>query len=351
MPCFKYGSGEEQMCDDKERKFIDKNIKIFCCPKCNGELNFNGNSFDCSGCCRPYQVHNGIPMLFWQNEWDHPQEDVTKEIKSFYEKNPFPNYDDFDNIGTLISKARKGLFAKLLDDQAPFGARILECGCGTGQLTNFLSIANRTVIGTDICLNSLKMAQEFKNKNDLERAHFYQMNLFRPCFRPHSFDLVISNGVLHHTSDPFRGFKSISTLVKPGGYILIGLYHKYGRIITDLRRSIFRMTKDKFKFLDPRTTDKNISSAKRDAWFMDQYKNPHESKHTVGEVIRWLNKTGFTFIHSIPKTVPFKSIDESERLFNPERVGSWFERFVVNLGMIFTGVNEGGFFIIIARRS
>ena len=66
-----------------------------------------------------------------------------------------------------INKARKGLFAKLLDDQIPFGARILECGCGTGQLTNFLSIANRTVIGTDICMNSLKMANEFRGNNDL----------------------------------------------------------------------------------------------------------------------------------------------------------------------------------------
>ena len=64
-------------------------------------------------------------------------------MKSFYEETPFPNYDDFDSVGSLIEKARQGRFAKLLDDQVPPGTRILECGCGTGQLTNFLSIANR----------------------------------------------------------------------------------------------------------------------------------------------------------------------------------------------------------------
>jgi 2-polyprenyl-3-methyl-5-hydroxy-6-metoxy-1,4-benzoquinol methylase len=123
-------------------------------------------------------------------------------------------------VGSLIDKARKGVFARLLDDQIPYGARIIECGCGTGQLTSFLSIANRTVIGVDICLNSLRMGQQFKEENDLQRSFFLQMNLFRPCFKPATFDLVICNGVLHHTSDPFAGFGSISKLVRPNGYII-----------------------------------------------------------------------------------------------------------------------------------
>ena len=336
---------------DNEKQFIIRNVDIFCCPKCSGELKFDDDSFECLNCQQSYQVLDGIPMLFWPNEWDSSKEDVTDNIKLFYEKTPFPNYDDFDNAGSLIDKARKGLFAKLLDDQLPFGARILECGCGTGQLTNFLSIASRTVIGSDICFNSLKIAQAFKNRNDLERAHFYQMNLFRPCFKPQSFDLVVSNGVLYHTSDPFMAFKTISTLVKPKEYILIGLYHKYGRMMTDLRRLIFRITKNRFMFLDPRAIKEDISLAKRNSWFMDQYKNPHESKHTLGEVLHWLDSTEFTFVHSIPKTVPFARIDESEKLFNPDKLGNRFERLIVNCGMVFTGHREGGFFIIIAKKT
>ena len=335
---------------DIEKNFIAQNISMFCCPKCGGDLSFSTGTFNCLSCAQPFQDLDGIPSLFWPNEWDPSKEDVTDKIKSFYEQTPFPNYDDFDNLGSLIDKARKGVFAKLLDDQIPFGSNILECGCGTGQLTNFLSIANRDVIGTDICLNSLKMANKFKEENDLERAHFYQMNLFLPCFKPQSFDMVIANGVLHHTSDPFLAFKSLANLVKPNGYILIGLYHKYGRLATDLRRVLFNLTKDKLKILDQRVISQDISQAKRNAWFKDQYKNPHESKHTIGEVLKWLDQTNFTFIHSIPKTVLFESFDQSERLFKPDRVGNKFERFFVNIGMIFTGHKEGGFFIIIARK-
>ena len=334
----------------KEVEFFQTQHDILCCPRCGRDLAVETDGFRCTSCSQTYRTQENIPSLFAPNQWDDTKEDVTEKIKAFYEENPFPNYDDFDSAGSLIDKARRGLFAKLLDDQIPYGARVIECGCGTGQLTNFLSISNRTVVGTDLCLNSLKMATAFKKKNDLDRAHFLQMNLFRPAFKPGSFDLVISNGVLHHTSDPFLGFKSIATLVRPGGYILIGLYHTYGRLATDIRRFVFNATNDSMLFLDRHASDNNVSAQKRRAWFMDQYKNPHESKHTVGEVIRWLESIGFEFVHAIPKTVPFTELREDEKLFKPERLGSTFERLMVNLGQMITGHREGGFFITIARR-
>jgi SAM-dependent methyltransferase len=336
--------------NDNEIDFFQKHQDILCCPRCAGDLVVEANGFRCRACGFAYAAQDDIPSLFAPNQWEDQKEDVSEKIKAFYEENPFPNYDDFDSAGSLIDKARKGLFAKLLDDQIPYGARVIECGCGTGQLTNFLSIANRTVVGTDMCLNSLKMATAFKEKNDLDRAHFLQMNLFRPAFKPGTFDLVISNGVLHHTSDPLLGFKSIATLVRPGGYILIGLYHTYGRLATDIRRLVFNATNDSMLFLDRHASDARVSAQKRRAWFMDQYKNPHESKHTVGEVIGWLNEIGFEFVHAIPKTVPFTELQENEKLFKPERLGSVFERFVVNIGQMITGHQEGGFFITIARR-
>jgi SAM-dependent methyltransferase len=335
---------------EKEVDFLQHNVAMLCCPRCGGELSVDTDSFRCRACSHVYRAQDSIPSLFTPNEWQDAKEDVTDRIKAFYEDNPFPNYDDFDSAGSLIDKARKGLFAKLLDDQVPYGARVLECGCGTGQLTNFLSISNRTVIGTDLCVNSLKMATAFKQRNDLDRAHFLQMNLFRPAFKPGAFDLVISNGVLHHTSDPFLGFSTIAQLVRPGGYILIGLYHKYGRLATDIRRFVFNATNDSMLFLDRHASDTNVSAQKRRAWFVDQYKNPHESKHTVGEVIGWLNAIGFEFVHAIPKTVPFTQLQENEKLFKPERLGSRAERLIVNLGEILTGHREGGFFITIARR-
>jgi hypothetical protein len=117
-----------------------------------------------------------------------------------------------------------------------------------------------------------------------------------------------------------------------------------------VRRWLFNATNDRFMFLDRHAVDSRVSAAKRRSWFMDQYKNPHESKHTVGEVLGWLDAIGFEFVHAIPKTVPFQQLEEGERLFRKERIGSPFERLLVNVGMMVTGHREGGFFITIARR-
>jgi 2-polyprenyl-3-methyl-5-hydroxy-6-metoxy-1,4-benzoquinol methylase len=324
--------------------------EIICCPKCGGTLKNQERSFLCRNCERIFPITDNIPQLFWPTEWDDSKFDVTNEMKSFYEATPFPNYDEFDSIGSLVEKARRRVFARLLDNQIPFGARVLECGCGTGQLTNFLSVANRTVVGTDICMNSLRLGQRFRDRNALKRAQFLQMNLFTPCFQPGSFDLVISNGVLHHTSDPFLGFKTIGKLVKPNGYIIVGLYHMYGRLTTDLRRILFRITGDRLRFVDPRMTEQ-ISEARKTAWFMDQYKNPHESKHTIGEVISWFNQTGFTFVKSLPSTVLFEPFKDAARLFVQSRPGNWFGRSLAELSLAFTASRDGGLFVVIGRKS
>ena len=329
---------------------LDEIVPQLRCPACGARLSRDAGALACTGCRHRFQVTDGIPMLFWPNEWEAGAADVTETVKSFYEETPFPNYDDFDSVGSLIAKARQGRFAKLLDDQVPPGTKILECGCGTGQLTNFLSIANRTVFGTDICLNSLRLGRAFQQQSHLANAHFVQMNLFRPVFPPESFDLVVSNGVLHHTSDPFRAFASIAKLVKPGGYILVGLYHRYGRLITDFRRQVFRFTRDRLTFLDPNLRQDGFAAAKRRAWFMDQYKHPHESKHTIGEVLGWLRETGFRFVTSVPRSKPFQPFGDGDSLFRPETPGGAIERLMVELGMIARGSREGGFFVVTARK-
>lgn len=273
-------------------------------------------------------------------------------VKSFYEENPFPNYDDIDSEWSLREKAEQGVFARLLDDQLPANAKVIEIGCGTGQLSNFLGLRwGRTVFGTDICMNSLRLGQGFKQKNEIDNVAFAQMNLFRPAFKPESADVIICNGVLHHTSDPLSGFQSISKLVKRNGYIIVGLYNTFGRIPTDVRRLIFRVSGNRFKFFDPRLRNRSIDDIRKHTWFMDQYKHPQESKHTFGEVLKWFGGKGFEFVNSIPKSKAFEAFASDEQLFANNSPGTWLDRFLVQAGILVGGGKEGGFFIMIGRKS
>ena len=79
---------------------------------------------------------------------------------------------------------------------------MLEVGCGTSQLTNFLGMHyNRRVFGSDMCLHSLRLANGFRERRRFKNAGFVQMNLFRPAFKAGALDLIVSNGVLHHPAD------------------------------------------------------------------------------------------------------------------------------------------------------
>ena len=212
----------------------------------------------------------------------------------------------------------------------------------------------RSVFGTDLCINSLSLGHRFKQTYGINSTAFVQMNLFQPAFWPESFDLIVCNGVLHHTSDPELGFRSISKLVKIGGLIVVSLYNRYSRLTTDLRRLVFRASGDRFKSLDPRLRDRKIGAVSRNIWFMDQYKHPHEhpheSKHTYGQIMQWFQRSGFEVVNSIPKATAFDSTTEQEKSFEDNSSGTWLDHCIVQTGILITGGAEGGFFLMIGKR-
>src|SRR5439155_9653158 len=120
---------------------------LFQCPSCRAALSTADE--DCVTCARGHKfpVENGLPILFSEHEEYGSNDDVTDVVKSFYMENPFPNYEDTDSVGSLIDHAARSVFARALDREIPFGARVLEVGCGTGQLSLYLSLAKRQLFG------------------------------------------------------------------------------------------------------------------------------------------------------------------------------------------------------------
>ena len=320
-------------------------------PCCRTALSHHRDTLVCDQCGHAFPVTDHIPQLFWPHEHLDNGANVTELVKAFYEETPFPNYDDQDTVSALIEKSRRGLYARCLGDTIPYNSSVLEVGCGTGQLTNFLGIACRQVIGTDMCLNSLKLGEAFRKAHDLSRVRFMQMNLFRPALEPGQFDVVLCNGVLHHTADPYGGFQALVPLVKPGGYIVIGLYNKYGRLCTDVRRWLFLFTGGRAKWIDPILRTAKLSDDKRRAWFADQYCHPHESKHTFDEVLQWFDDTGIHFVRGVPALRPEDDALHDGNLFLPQPRGTALDHFIVQMGQLFAaGQKEGGFFVMIGKK-
>jgi len=82
----------------------------------------------------------------------------------------------FDQILEISAEHGRGI-GELLD-AIGYNKLILECGCGTGQLTQFLQLNNNHTLGVDLSLSSLGLGVEHKSRNELERSAFAQMNIF-----------------------------------------------------------------------------------------------------------------------------------------------------------------------------
>ena len=162
------------------------------------------------------------------------------------------------------------------------------------------------------------------------------LNLFRPPFRDESFDLIISNGVLHHTGDPEGGMAALTKKLKPGGIITIGLYNNYARLPTLWRRWVFERFGESIHFLDPRLRDSRLNIRRLRAWYLDQYKHPHESKHSMDEVLKWFTRHGIEFLSGIPHP-DGTAFSSEDKLFECHSLGKRLTRESTQLGMLLAG--------------
>src|ERR1700722_11689846 len=183
---------------------------LLACPACGGVL---AADWRCRGCGAPYTAPDGIPDLRLGDDAR------TDAVRRFYEYAPFPGYRPRDSLASLYARAERSKFARLLD-----------IGCGTGQMSIFLTRADRLVIGADLTRASLLLGQGAARRFGLARLQFVETDLQRPGLRAGAFDVVYASGVLHHTPNPRASFARIAALARPGGIIVVGLYNAFARI-------------------------------------------------------------------------------------------------------------------------
>jgi len=289
------------------------------------------------------------------------QEDVRilRAVNQFYEENPFPGFD-LTKYKTRDDLSRQASWwAHKLDAEIPFDKEVIDVGCGTGQLACFLGLKGRPVMGIDYSQHSLAHAESLRDKFHLNNVRFQRENILELSLPDESFDYVFCNGVLHHTSDPYGGFRHLVRILRPGGFIVVGLYNTYGRLMLHVRRRVVRL---RMRF-DPQAKDRALKkqlvkmendSEKRRTWWADQYEHPHESTHTVDEVLDWFAKHNLSYVSSFPKAELISSADV-QKIFKPRRAGrvsgSSVGHVLVQLGWIVTQNDGGGYFVMVGQKA
>jgi len=310
---------------------------VFVCPDCGGAL----SDWTCVRCGRAFSAPDGIPDL-------RPRGEARSEhVREFYEAAPFPGYPERDSLEWLRLRAGRSEFARMLDRAIPAEATIADVGCGTGQTSIFLARGERRIVAADLTRASLRLGAAAARRFGVDRAQFVQMDIHRPALRRGAFDVVYSSGVLHHTPDPAFAFARVAELVRPGGWIVLGLYNAFARIPLRARRAVARLSRFRWMPFDPVLRDRAGDPARREAWLRDQYRHPEEHRHTLGEVQRWFSSHGIDYVRSYPSAL---LATESDDLFEPAGDAWAPEQWLAQLGWMSALGHEGGLFVTVGRR-
>ena len=274
----------------------------------------------------------------------------TNKVTKFYKESPFPNYKDTDNKSTILEKGDKNALAAQFKKFIGYKKKVLEVGCGTGQLSIYFSIGtNNEIVGLDPTIESLILAKNFSEKNNISNIKLVNADIFDDVLNDNYFDFIWCNGVLHHTKDPYGAFKILIKSLKINGYVLIGLYNKYGRVRTIIRRYIYKIFGRKIlSKIDPTLRNLKLDHDEQTAWIRDQYTHPIESLHTIDEVLKWFKEYNIDFISSIPSS----DFDyDYENIFDKKNNGSLFSRILNQILMIFNRLgSDGGLFVVIGKK-
>ena len=161
-------------------------------------------------------------------------DDISESVRSQYEENPYPRWDSISIYNPLpyvqqiqleITPHRPALE---MTSQTP---RVLVAGCGTGfqPISCALIYLRSDVLAVDLSRTSLAYAKRKADEMGIKNVRFAQADILKLNELKHRFDVIECGGVLHHMADPEAGLSVLVGLLKPGGFIKLGLYSALAR--------------------------------------------------------------------------------------------------------------------------
>jgi SAM-dependent methyltransferase len=239
---------------------------------------------------------------------------VSMLVKQQYEENPYPRWVHAANVGTpvtvnehLCQQFPSASFRPL--GKKDGGIDILIAGCGTGR--HPIEVAQKyldaRILAIDLSVASLCYARRKTPPALADKLEYAQADILELPSVGRTFDLIDASGVLHHLSDPFAGWRALLSLLRPGGFMRVGLYSELARrhIVAarayiaqqafqptpeDIRRCRQELLRSPFKEV-AKASDFFTTSECRDLLFHIQ-----ETRTTIPQIESFIAENGLQFI-------------------------------------------------------
>jgi SAM-dependent methyltransferase len=162
-------------------------------------------------------------------------DDVSVAVRGQYEENPYPRWVHAASASASITLDEHLRAQFPTAAFGPLGSNggidVLVAGCGTGR--HPIEVAQKykdaRVLAVDLSLTSLCYAKRKTPASLAGRIEYAQADILKLGSIARTFDLIEASGVLHHLADPIAGWRVLLGLLRPGGFMHMGLYSELAR--------------------------------------------------------------------------------------------------------------------------
>ena len=224
---------------------------------------------------------------------------------TFYDNTPFEyGYTSKEYLVANMNPLLKELMKENMDKV------FCDIGCGCGRNLFYASKFAKRLVGIDISVNSLAFAESFVDNDKLELRKGNNLDI--PLDNEIA-DLVISDGVCHHTGDALRAFSECIRILKPSGKLYLAVYKKfrYYPLVYHLVGGFFRFLNGfsigsyivdnlfvrAHYFMYKLFRDENLSRRETRNIFYDYFITPVATFHSRSEVSMWCTQNNCQIIN------------------------------------------------------
>jgi SAM-dependent methyltransferase len=210
-------------------------------------------------------------------------------------------------------------------------ARVLDAGCGGGRYSvAWHLLGAREVLGVDLSEPGIADARARADAMKLDAVMFERMDVVELPVTADAFDVVFSNGVLHHTRDWKRGVHALVHALKPGGLGWLYLIENPGGYFWDVIEMLREVMAGEVHE-QARIAVANLGIPPNRVFYMlDHVMAPINLRLTADEIHAELTTAGARDIRRLERGYDF---DRVERIFQSEpyatmKYGAGEHRFV-----------------------
>lgn len=240
------------------------------------------------------------------------QTDLAKSVRDMYNAHPFPNFHS--PLPSQSDERFRYIYREFLHIplESLQNKIVLDAGCGTGENTwawRRIVDPSATVIGLDHSRGSVRIASG-RNPDLPLKPRFTVGSLLDLGLADNSVDVIYCSGVLVAVTDPKRAYNELVRVLKPGGYMVLILYHRYGRMIHGFRRDVVDMFERENVDRRAQLGGKLFGRAMRkmadethsplEGVLYDQFGLPCESRYSFGQALKWFKQAQISYVGSWP---------------------------------------------------